>query len=446
MKIGFGKVDVTPRVGVPLCGFGPFLNRYSIGIRDRLWARAMAVEHDGTAALIVSCDLVTISKAETQHARELVTRATGLPAEAVMVHCTHTHSGPDTSRTRYGWGGHDEPYLRLLPRRIAQAAIEAFERMQPATLAHAEVPCEGIGYNRQNDKAPERLEDALKDDWRPAKPELTDTTCHVVKAVAENRMVGFFSYFGCHPVTCCAATRQIHGDFVGVATNMIERETPGSVGLFLQGAQGDVNSCVVHIPSEQESLKALDVIAQRYARAVRAGLREAAPVAVDAVRRHLREFRFSRRPTTLDDLRERLAEQEKVINVPNATDEDGAYRGAVVNVMGLSSLIAALERGEPTDPPLQLQGIRVGPIAFLASPFETFQAIKNDVKAAAKSPIPLVMGLCNDACGYAPDRETAAAGGYATERVPLIHGHMPYARVHDELVQQLLEIDGALNV
>ena len=28
MRIGLSKVDITPRVGVELCGFGPFLNRF----------------------------------------------------------------------------------------------------------------------------------------------------------------------------------------------------------------------------------------------------------------------------------------------------------------------------------------------------------------------------------------------------------------------------------
>ena len=35
MKIGFGKVDVTPRVGVPLCGFEtPDLEREAAEIRS----------------------------------------------------------------------------------------------------------------------------------------------------------------------------------------------------------------------------------------------------------------------------------------------------------------------------------------------------------------------------------------------------------------------------
>jgi len=72
-----------------------------------------------------------------------------------------------------------------------------------------------------------------------------------------------------------------------VATNMLEREFSDAgravVGLFLQGAEGDVNSCVVHKP-EQEALLALDVIAARYARSVREGLREAEPIEVCGIR------------------------------------------------------------------------------------------------------------------------------------------------------------------
>ena len=44
MKAGFAKFDITPRVGVSMAGFGPFLNRNSVGIRDRLEARAAAFQ------------------------------------------------------------------------------------------------------------------------------------------------------------------------------------------------------------------------------------------------------------------------------------------------------------------------------------------------------------------------------------------------------------------
>ena len=46
MKAGFSEFDITPRVGVQLFGFGPFINRVSTGIRDPLGARAAVLEDD----------------------------------------------------------------------------------------------------------------------------------------------------------------------------------------------------------------------------------------------------------------------------------------------------------------------------------------------------------------------------------------------------------------
>jgi hypothetical protein len=443
MRIGFAKVDITPRVGVPLCGFGPFLNRISIGIRDRLWARAMAVEVGSRRVVVVACDLVGITREDTERARARVTQATGLPREAMMVSCSHTHSGPDTCPTRIGWGGYDPPYMELLSHRVARAAVAAIGALQEATLSHAEVPCEGIGLNRVYDKDAPPLAEVLEDDWRPAKPELTDTRCHVFAARAGGRLIGFASSFGCHPVCCCSETRYFHGDFVGVATNSLERENPGAVGLFLQGAEGDVNSCVVHKP-EPEALLALDVIAARYARHVRVGLREAEPIEVDGLACTLKEVQFSHRPWTADDLRKKLAEEEAAIRAETATDSDRSYRMSVVRAIALRRLLAAMERGDSLTPPAQLQGLRIGPVSLLGGPFEIFQAIKNDVKKRVDSPIPLVLGLCNDTRGYAFDRTEGERGGYGADIVPMIHGYFPYARIHDELADGLVAVHDLL--
>ena len=443
MKIGFAKSDITPRVGVELCGFGPFRCRHSIGVRDRLWARAMAVEHGGKRAVVISCDLIGTTLGFTQRVREMVAGEHGLPEGAVMLCCTHTHSGPRVA-PYIGWGEGDPPYVETLPQRIAKACRGALASLTEATLSHAEAPCEGIGLNREYDKDGPPLDEVLHDDWRPAKPELTDTTCHVLRADAGGRMIGFLSYFGCHPVVCCADTRWIHGDYCGVATNLLERETPGSVGLFLQGAQGDVNSCVVHKP-EQEALLALDVIAGRYARAVRNGLKQAQPMDLDRIAWARKEITFSRKPWDLPKLRELLAEQEAVLHADDATDAPREVRMAMVYAGALRRLIEKAEAGQPLDDPTEIYGLRLGPVALLGSGFETFQAIKNEVVASARAPVPLVMGLVNDSVGYAPDHTAAERGGYAADMVPLICGMRPYANAHDELVAALLEVDAMLD-
>ena len=443
MTIGFGRSDITPRVGVELSGFGPFVMRRSESIRDRLWARAMAVEHGEQKVILASLDLVGIHREIAQRIRQIVGEATGLSAEAVMIHCTHTHSGPNTGGY-IGWGAPDEPYLEILPQRVADACVRSLDNLQEAVLCHAEVPCQGIGQNREYDRDGLPLEEVLEEGWRPNKPELTDTTCHVVKAMADGKMIGFFSYFGCHPVVCCAQTTAIHGDFCGVATNQIEREHPGSVGLFLQGAQGDVNTCVVHKP-KQESMRALDLIAGRYANSVREGLQQAEPIEVDAIRCALEDVTFPRKPFTFEKLQTMLAENEAILHAPDANDEDQGVRMAMVNTIALRQLILKKEAGESLEPATELHAIRLGPIAFLGSGFEIFQSTKNEICAETKSPLTLVMGLTNDTVGYAPDPTAAERGGYAADTVPLIVCALPHVNVHEEVIKRFVELEAKLH-
>jgi len=440
LEAGFAKVDITPRVGVELCGFGPFLNRHSICVRDRLFARAVALRAGGRTAVIISCDLVGVVLDITHRTRALITEGSDVDASAVMVHCTHTHSGPSVIANLAGWGDPDRPYIELLPHKLARAGLAAVADLKPAALSYAAAPCEGIGLNREYDVDQPPLEEVLDESWRPAKPELTDTVCHIIRLDVEGGEGGFLVNFGCHPVVCCSQTRYIHGDYCGVAMGLLERERPGVTGMFLQGAQGDVNSCVVHKP-EQEALLALDVVAARFARAVRHGLAAATPVAADDLCAIVREVAFTRKDWGVEELRQRLREQEAILHAPDASDANQEVRMAMVYAIALRDLIRRSEVGESLQPTTELQGIALGPLAFLAAPFEIFQAIKNEVRAASSREIPLVLGITNDLLGYAPDHTAAERGGYAADMVPLMVGELPFASIHDELARELKALD-----
>lgn len=451
MRAGFAKNDITPRVGVELSGFGPYLCRHSIAVRDRLWARALAAEQDGQRVIVVSCDLIGTTLDTTNRVRRMVAERTGVPEDAIMLASSHTHSGPATG-PYIGWGEADAVYMETLPSRIAKACIQSCERLEEAELSHAEVPCEGIGINREYEAHCRPMDEALGEDWRPERPELTDTTCHVIAVHARGRLLGFVSTFGCHPVVCCEDTHYIHGDYCGVATNQVERDHPGAVGLFLQGAHGDVNTCVAHLP-EEESLRALEVIAGRYARSVREGIRRAKPLTVDRIGYCRRPVTFSRKDWGLEKLRDMLAEHETKLHALDATDtpkeegtpEDETPQMRTVYVTALRQLIARAEAGRALANPAEVHGIRIGPVTVLGSGFETFQAIKNEVLKKAAGPTTLVVSFVNDSVGYAVDKAVAARGGYAADLVPFISGTLPYANVQEELAQALLDLDAALH-
>jgi len=448
MKAGFSKFDITPRVGVSMGGFGPFLNRNSAFVRDRLEARAVAFQSGEGKALIISCDLTTIMAETIQAARDIIVeKLPEFSADEVLITATHTHSAPATNAHNLGWGCADLPYLQILPYKIAQAGIDAWNNRAEVKVSAARVPCRHIGLNRVYDKDAPPLEEVLDDNWEPAKPELTDTECQVIRFDdPRGALKGFVVNFGCHAVVCCQKCHYLHGDYPGVAIHNLMREYPGSVGVFLQGAEGDVNSCVVHKP-EQESLLALDIIAGRFERAIRDGLAKAREIAVDEVKVASATVEFS----TIKSWNERALLEKKreidaVLNRADASDDDKDVRMNTVYRTGLEKLLKLLRSGANTNIVAQVCAVKVGPLEFLGAPFEIMQAIKNDTVAGAKAPCPMILSLCNGALGYAPDQQSIdQADSYAATRIPLMQGRFPYANIHRELVGAFLALDAELN-
>ncbi|HAH87066.1 MAG TPA: hypothetical protein DCL60_06805 [Armatimonadetes bacterium] len=154
-----------------------------------------------------------------------------------------------------------------------------------------------------------------------------------------------------------------------------------------------------------------------------------------------RMVKFTRKNMAIEELKQHLSKNESVIHSPSACAESFDIRMAMVYVGALRERLAAMESNSITDSAEELQGLRLGPVAFLGAPLEIFQAIKNDVKRLAESPFTLIMGLTNGSIGYAPDKTTAARGGYAADMVPMMMGQAPFKDIHTELSRELVELE-----
>ena len=98
LKAGFAQYDITPRAGVGLYGFGPYLNRHAVAVRDYLEARAAAFALDGKMAVIIGCDLCTLQAETCALIRDIIiARIPGLAKQDILIATSHTHSGPATT-------------------------------------------------------------------------------------------------------------------------------------------------------------------------------------------------------------------------------------------------------------------------------------------------------------------------------------------------------------
>ena len=142
-EVGAAKALTNPTEGQRLClaGYGACPNgggRTMTGIRDDMYARALAVSAAGSEELILvhttNIGLFASYKADgvgIYHLRQQVAERTGVDAGNVIVQADHSHAGPDTIGI---WGGVPESFLRHLQAQAVDAAVRAFQARRPARV------------------------------------------------------------------------------------------------------------------------------------------------------------------------------------------------------------------------------------------------------------------------------------------------------------------------
>jgi len=217
-RAGFGRSDITPRLGCQLAGYS---NRAggATGIHDRLLSRALVLEDEGGRWAIVASDLCYLSAPTVVTIRDAVHRRTGIPPSHVLVATTHTHSGPQEEA-----GNWEQPLGDL----IADAVEQACQGLQSACIGGGNGTLPGCGINRR---------------WldRPVDPGLAAVRVDDL----ERRPLGLLTNLGLHGVVLGPDNLLISADWPGSACAKVEDALgPGCTCLFLQGGSADVNPLV----------------------------------------------------------------------------------------------------------------------------------------------------------------------------------------------------------
>ena len=158
LNVGFARVNITPPIGMRLCG--TFEERLSVGVHDSLYVRAFVFKQGETKFAIAGCDLAMIFPEVCDKVRTKI-RSLGFAAENVMIHASETHNGPDyygefrdvlhdQAIKKYGYDP-AEPidYSEFLIDKIAKAIEEADKVLKPSKIFYISGKCEGIAFYRR---------------------------------------------------------------------------------------------------------------------------------------------------------------------------------------------------------------------------------------------------------------------------------------------------------
>jgi hypothetical protein len=225
-KAGAAMRVVTPKPLLPVSGGMGKPNPAEI-LNDDLTVRAAVFEKDGERVAFVGTDFLGFSAVLGNKVRALIP---GIPADRILIGCTHTHSGPDTYAFPDEKGNHgaDLKYLDWVCEQAAAAVNEAVAKLQPAALKIAMGDAKGkIAYNY----------------YAPA---LYDPRCGVIQAIATKGKRGGAKKgativtvvnYAIHPEVIGNDQKMLGPDLCGPLYDRIE-EKAGGLALFMNGAQG----------------------------------------------------------------------------------------------------------------------------------------------------------------------------------------------------------------
>ncbi|MDD3726368.1 MAG: neutral/alkaline non-lysosomal ceramidase N-terminal domain-containing protein [Candidatus Ratteibacteria bacterium] len=259
MKIGLGKAVITPPVGFSLTGY--FNDRRSTGIRDELYVISCVIEDKGKTFAIASVDLCWVGEETVKKAKKIVYRETGIPHFNVLIHATHTHTGPlpdSSGGDVYKRGFYVEPaYIELLPLYIAGSIKMAYNQMTDVSIGVGKDKVEGIAFNRRyllkDGRVITNPWDRVGDIVEVAGP-VDDTLC-VVKITDKKsgKVKGIVVNFALHPDTL--GDTFISADWPGMVREKIKDAYPDAEVMVLNGPSGDIN----HINPEDPGRRGVEV-------------------------------------------------------------------------------------------------------------------------------------------------------------------------------------------
>ena len=145
LKVGFARVDISPKEPMPLFGYGNNDKRLHETVLDGIQTTCVAFRDAETTVLLFTTDFGQAFEKVMDTAREKITKRTGVPRENIMLSATHTHSGPDCSCKAIPYTA---VYNEYATDGMAEAAAKALEDLAPAVMKGGTVETFGLNFVR----------------------------------------------------------------------------------------------------------------------------------------------------------------------------------------------------------------------------------------------------------------------------------------------------------
>ena len=397
LKAGFAREDITPEIGTALYGYMP--DNFSESLHDPLKVSAVCFERNGIKILLLDFDLCLISNDLTHEIRTKLSAETGIAYDNIVLHATHTHSGPNVAGEK-GWGEIDKKYAYgiMLPKAL-EAGRNACKELYNVKVGIGTTESR-VGMNR---RMVERNGDVVlgQNPWGPFDPTMTVI---VFKKIDDGEPLFNIVHYGCHG-TACGCTTEITRDWYGVMLDRLE-ELSGAPSFFINAAEGDVGPRITNgwTGGGMDYVMELGGIASRDA--------------IDAWR-GIKDFRDDTEIKLIADDVKLPYRDLPSLEYCEAEIAKVEHPEELINIFFLEyqHMLDVKEVYDKHIPKPECFKFRqtvfsIGPLLFVPLPYEFFSEIQLRIRQYSPYAYTLCMSDSNGSCGYFPTKDAIAKGGY----------------------------------
>jgi neutral ceramidase len=434
LRVGFGKVDITPELGLPMVGM-PGSPRGEEVVWP-LHGRVILADDGERRAAIVCLDLIALVAGDVAALRQRLAEAGTLEPESILIACSHTHRAPlASSGGTSGEGGildiepgRERSFLDDVATLLATAMASAAANLQPAQLSVGRAMAPGWAFNRRPIYANGQVGThgwAWLDGFVGMEGTPDEEIGVLVARGADGTVLGGLVGFACHP-TAMGHDPVYSADYPGVLTEALETRHGGTFG-FLIGAAGDTSTPDPTSRDPESGFGQAHTLAMGTALADKAdeAIAVALPVAGDRVgvastwlqiaqrlatpeQVELARWYLEERPADLDEL-----EFTRRFYGHDFTFADGKQIG---NERHAEEMLRMWAWQQGPDAQLieeiEIQVLTLGDVAIVALPVELFTEFGRQIKAQSPFQETFIATLANGWHGYVPTREAFNRGGY----------------------------------
>jgi hypothetical protein len=404
LRAGIAKTDITPTERLYMGGYDmTFRPGRSDGVYGSIYTRALVFDDGLSRIAFVEADVVSLPDDDYLPIRKEISAETGIPAENILLGCTHNHAAPLAGEKNKA-----SDWYQNFRKSLVTTVKDALADMEPVKMG-GETGRSNIAINRRK-----RMSDTLSyltfDENNRSQSYgvyKTDTPVLIRKMDGVYRLganpkgpidneVGILRIddlsgrpkavmvnYACHGTSLGGRNYKISPEWNGHMLEYIEEKIPGVTGIFIPGAAGDINPRFVGGLEGYED-----------------DLENTANLGYEIGKEVVKVFHSIQTDLPLDTQIKRVHQD---ITCPKR------YREVVRDF-----------RTTTVDVPVT--AVRIDEFVWVALPVELFHEIGKDIKTSTHARYPFLVGYCNGSQGYLITQQAYSEGGYepwATQFAPV---------------------------